>query len=64
MAEPHELPAKDKASHARVHYVAVSKQESERCSRCQHFIFGSPPRCETVKNIDWAGWCERFKARA
>jgi len=63
VAESNELPASKKSSHNAVHYVAVTNEESERCSRCKHFIFGSPPRCETVKNIDWAGWCERFKAR-
>lgn len=59
-----ELPEKEKSSHAAVHFEKVSKVESERCSRCKHFLFGSPPRCETVKDIDWAGWCEWYKARS
>lgn len=55
----------DKLSHSAVKYADVSKEESERCSRCKHFIFGSPPECQIVKSpIDWAGWCEKFEARS
>lgn len=59
-----ERATSDKLSHSQVDYESPSAHDGERCARCRHFIFGSPPRCEAVASpIHWNDWCRRFEAR-
>lgn len=52
----------DKFSHSDVGYEHPSQHTGEFCRVCVHFIAGSPPRCEAVKDpIRAADWCRRFK---
>ena len=56
---PHVKLESEKATHAEVHYVAVSQKGAKRCVVCKHFL--APNACEGVQSpISPRGWCERF----
>ena len=57
--KPIEKHEAEKATHAEVHYVAVSQKGARRCAVCKHFI--APNACQGVQSpISPRGWCERF----
>jgi hypothetical protein len=59
-----EKPDSEKKSHTEVSYIQPSPHKTQFCADCEHFIFGSPPRCQGVKSpIHWDGWCVRFEER-
>jgi hypothetical protein len=59
-----ELPNSEKRSHDSVGYEHPSRHGSARCGGCQHFIPGSPPRCQAVASpIRAEDWCKRFEAK-
>jgi len=58
---PRELPAKDKATHAEVHYERPSPFAGKSCGDCDHLVDALEPRCQTVKDpIYLNGYCIRF----
>jgi hypothetical protein len=60
-----ERAAKDKLTHAAVNFEHPSEHPGERCARCKHFIFDSPPKCQSVKGpIHWDDFCIKYEARA
>lgn len=57
-----EQDARNKLSHASVHYIGVSPHPKRECRWCVHFIAADPPRCESVQApIAARGWCQRFE---
>lgn len=59
----HELPAKDKATHAEVKYERPSEHSGKSCGDCEHLVDALTPRCMTVKDpIYLNGYCVRFEA--
>jgi hypothetical protein len=54
----------EKLTQISVDFEHPSKHDGERCARCTHFIFGSPPHCQHVKDpIHWDDFCKKFEAR-
>lgn len=59
---PHELPDKEKATHAEVAYEHPSEHAGRYCGNCEHLIENAKEtRCQTVKGpIYLNGWCKRW----
>ena len=53
-----------KLAHFAVHYQHPAKDHERRCAMCEHFIHGTPPRCEHVKDpIRYGDSCDNFENR-
>jgi High potential iron-sulfur protein len=61
----HELPAKEKASHAEVKYEHPSMHAGRYCGNCNSLIEAPDGnRCKTVvEPIYLNGWCKRWPGK-